>query len=753
MDKLTVRRAFTLAFSFIALAMLLLAGAMFKLRHASGEAEAAMSNRYLSYQLADELRQSSDDLTRLARTFVVSGGEPLWEQQYLDIVAIRNGDKPRPADYHRIYWDFVAAGDAAPRPATTTREPLLELMKRAGFTEAELGKLAEAQANSDALVRTETAAMNMVKGLYDDGNGNFSVRGEPDLAQARALMHDAHYHANKAKIVKPIDEFFVMLDERTAAAAQQAESAAAWWQNAASALIALTIFSVIFCAWVAVRLLRQLGGEPAYAAQALRRMTEGDLASDVVCDRSKPSLLSDVASMRESLRRFFDAQQLMVREHEAGEIEQSIDVSAFSGAYAQMAQSMNALAENQITVMKQSLELMGRYAAGDFSQDMPELPGKLAMLTHVLGETKRNLVSINQDIQHQVRAAQAGDFSQRGDTRRYSHSFAEMVNGLNSLMDTADKGLNNVGHVLQALAAGDLTQKADTHYQGAFGELAKNANQTVDSLSEIVERIRAAVEAIDIAAGEIATGNLDLSHRTETQAASLEEAAASVEELTATVRTNAENAQQARTMTNAASEGAQRSGAVVSDVIKTMERITSASDKIGQIIDVIDGLSAQTNILALNAAVEAARAGEQGRGFAVVAAEVRVLAQRSAVAAREIKDLVDASAQTVQEGSALVRKAGGEMDALVQSVGRISHLMGDISSASAEQRIGIEQVNQTVTQIDEATQQNAALVEEATAASNSMRQQASDLAQAVSAFRLADTRYSAASARKPRAAA
>lgn len=272
-------------------------------------------------------------------------------------------------------------------------------------------------------------------------------------------------------------------------------------------------------------------------------------------------------------------------------------------------------------------------------------------------------------------------------------------------------------------------------------------------LASIVQGIKTSAESISIAAGEVAQGNVDLSQRTEEQAASLEETAASMEELTSTVKQNTDNARQGSTLAAAASQTASSGGEVVRQVVGTMADITSSSQKVSEIISVIEGIAFQTNILALNAAVEAARAGEQGRGFAVVAGEVRTLAQRSAVAAKEIKALIETSVSHVAAGSQLVSNAGATMDEIVRSVKRVTDIMGEIASASAEQGTGIEQVNVAVTQMDEVTQQNAALVEQATAAAQSMADQAESLRAAVSIFKVESRPRAAAETTPVRATA
>ncbi|MGH8808577.1 MAG: methyl-accepting chemotaxis protein [Noviherbaspirillum sp.] len=289
--------------------------------------------------------------------------------------------------------------------------------------------------------------------------------------------------------------------------------------------------------------------------------------------------------------------------------------------------------------------------------------------------------------------------------------------------------------VANRIAAGELSNAIASRGDDR-GSLLHAMKAMQDSLVQIVGEVRASTDTIATASNQIASGNLDLSSRTEHQASSLEETASSMEELTSTVKQNADNARQANSLALSASEVAVRGGTVVSEVVETMGSINDSSKKIVDIIGVIDGIAFQTNILALNAAVEAARAGEQGRGFAVVASEVRNLAQRSAAAAKEIKVLIDASVEKVDTGSKLVDQAGATMHEIVESVKRVTDIMGEITAATKEQTSGIEQINQAISQMDEVTQQNAALVEEAAAASQAMQDQADKLAQAVSVFKL-----------------
>ncbi|TWI42983.1 methyl-accepting chemotaxis protein [Pseudoduganella flava] len=301
---------------------------------------------------------------------------------------------------------------------------------------------------------------------------------------------------------------------------------------------------------------------------------------------------------------------------------------------------------------------------------------------------------------------------------------------------TITEPLRQAVRVAENVSSGDLTSDIDVGSSDETGQLMRALQKMNGSLMTIVGQVRNGTETITTASSEIAAGNLDLSSRTEQQATSLQHTAATMDELTSAVRSNADNARHARELADGAASIAGQGGAVVADVVRTMEEINASSSRIVDIISVIDSIAFQTNILALNAAVEAARAGEQGRGFAVVASEVRALAGRSAAAAKEIKELIGDSVQKVQAGTALADRAGATMGDIVGAIDRVTQIMSQIADASAQQQSGIEQVNVAITQMDQVTQQNAALVEEAAAAAEAMQEQSARLADAVAVFRL-----------------
>ena len=350
---------------------------------------------------------------------------------------------------------------------------------------------------------------------------------------------------------------------------------------------------------------------------------------------------------------------------------------------------------------------------------------------------------VEREISAIVSGASAGNLECRIDPLGKDGFFLTLSEGINSLLDATQRALIATSEVLSSVAQGDLTRTIDADYAGIFGQLKEDTNATIGRLRDVVGRIKDASETINLASQEIAAGNRDLSARTEEQASSLVETASSMEELNATVRQNAENARHANDLAKSSNDIAERGGEMVKRVVSTMDDILASSQRIGDIIAVIDSIAFQTNILALNAAVEAARAGEQGRGFAVVATEVRNLAKRSADAAKEIKALITESGNRVASGAKIVQEAGSTMDQVVSSFRQVAGLVTDISHASKEQSSGIAQVTQAIGQMDEVTQQNAALVEQAAASAESLENQAQELVAAVDTFIVGGSRQQA----------
>ncbi len=483
---------------------------------------------------------------------------------------------------------------------------------------------------------------------------------------------------------------------------------------------------------------RSMTGPLARAVQLAERLSKGELDQEFrLGGRDELTQLGEaMASVRQSVQAAIGAQLQMAEQHEAGAIRYRMDASAFPGDFGRMVQATNHLVESHVQVQLLMAEVMQRYAIGDLSRDLPEYPGEKGTLTRTLAAVKQSLMAINAQIDELARAARAGDFSMRGDAAAFQYQFQAMVNHLNGMMASSQASIADVSDVLRAISHGNLTARMDGEYEGVFARMRDDANTTTTQLTGIVRGIQVAADSINNAAQELAAGNNDLSRRTEQQAANLEEAAASMEELTSTVRQNAELARQADSEAHAAGVAVRETEQAMAQMATVMGEIDQSSARISEISTVIDGIAFQTNILALNAAVEAARAGEQGRGFAVVASEVRTLAQRAGVAAKEIKELIEDAAAKVQSGLAVTVRSEAAIARVAQASSRTTLLMSDIAAASKEQAAGIEQVNQVVVQMDQVTQQNAALVEEATAASRALEEQAHALTTSVSVFQL-----------------
>ncbi|MEI7795286.1 MAG: methyl-accepting chemotaxis protein [Methylococcaceae bacterium] len=500
------------------------------------------------------------------------------------------------------------------------------------------------------------------------------------------------------------------------------------------AIFSLSVVLALFLTWWISRgILQSLTS----ARQIANAISIGDLSSIIDTSQSDEigDLLRSMNTMQRAINAFVQAQDEMAERHAAGFVKELLDVSQFSGTYARMAHEINDLIQSRIVINRQILDIISQYARGDFSIDMDVLPGETILITQTMNSIKHALLSINHEIETLAKAGANGDFSKRANADNFEFMFRDMLSDLNLLIDTCDTGFNDILRVSNSLAQGDLTQNIVHNYPGTFGKVKEGINCTVENLQALVGEIKDSTQQINTAAQEIAAGNNDLSQRTEKQAASLEETAASMTQLTSTVQNNAENAKQANELAREAARIASQGGVVVGNVVITMEIINESSRKVVEIISVIDNIAFQTNILALNAAVEAARAGEQGRGFAVVAIEVRNLAQRAAAAAGEIQILIGDSVDKIQEGSQLVTQAGKTMHEIVQAVQGVTTIMGEITAASVEQSAGIAQVNHAISQMDDVTQQNAALVEEAAAGAESLENQAHKLSVTVANFK------------------
>lgn len=519
---------------------------------------------------------------------------------------------------------------------------------------------------------------------------------------------------------------------------QEFESAESRSNNLLTVSISICVIGLTLLTFISVTLIHGISGALKSVQQVASAIAEGNLGGRIDVNQKNEigALLTAMQTIQDAFNAFIKALNTLSKQHAEGWVKEQLDANQFPGIYGKMAEEVNELIQSRIAINRRIIHIVQQYAKGDFSLDMDTLPGETIVITQTMDNIKKALLDINTEIHTIVASGVKGDFSQRVHADRFEFVFKEILTDLNDLIKTCDSGFNDIERVSKALAYGDLTQTISKDYPGTFGQVTAAMNGTVDHLKTMIGEIKESSNTINTAAKEIAAGNNDLSHRTEEQAASLEETAASMQALTSTVHLNTEHAKQANELafsaTNIASKGVQ----VVGQVVNTMDSIHESSRKVVEIITVIDGIAFQTNILALNAAVEAARAGDQGRGFAVVAGEVRNLAQRATLAASEIKELIGDSVEQIEDGTRLVTHAGKTMEEISRSIRGVTDIMSEIASASVQQTSGIDQVNLAIEQMDDVTQQNAALVEQAAAAAESLEEQTQNLSITVGQFKV-----------------
>jgi methyl-accepting chemotaxis protein len=520
------------------------------------------------------------------------------------------------------------------------------------------------------------------------------------------------------------------------------------------------------------------------AIEVVKAFGEGNLDMPLEQFPGKKAFVNEaIEQVRSNIKRLVNDADELAHAAVEGRLSTRADASQHQGDFRAIVEGLNNTLDAVVKPLNVTSSYLDNIAKGIIPSSITEqYQGDYSLIINNLNTCIAAVNALVADANKLAQAAQDGQLSTRADIEQHNGDFRKVIEGLNGTLDAVVKPLTVTSEYLDNIAKGNIPAKISEHYPGDYNQIINNlntsieavnalvadtdllaesakdgritvradvnkhngdfrkiiegVNSTLDMIVEPIIAVTEAVETITTAANEISSGNSDLSARTEQQASSLEQTAASMEELASTVKQNAENAKQANQLALTASGVAVKGGEVVNEVVATMSAINESAKKIEDIISVIDGIAFQTNILALNAAVEAARAGEQGRGFAVVAGEVRNLAQRSASAAKEIKELITDSVNKTTEGTKLVENAGNTMEEVVSSVQRVADIISEISAASTEQTTGIDQVNQAVTSMDETTQQNAALVEEAAAAAESLVDQANQLADAISQFKL-----------------
>lgn len=691
-----IRRRGQVAAALAVLAALATVAATYWLNRVAHELNEVQQARLQSYLLADELRQSSDDLTRLARTYVVTG-DAKYEAEYLDILAIRNGEKERPADYHRIYWDLHAAGRPVSAGSGVTRA-LTDLMRDLGFTEDEFALLKQAQANSDGLVALEVRAMNAVKGVFADAQGAYTVQAAPDMALARELLHSPTYHGYKADIMTPVNQFLAAMEGRFVTRIAALEAAEAQATQVAMGAALMSLLMAMLATFV---MIQQILNPLSAISRVMKRLGDGEQVAEIPGIARKDEF-GDMARETAKFRdRSFEAMRL------TEEVQKAADEA-------------RRLSEQQQQAAKAAMDLADR---------------EKARMAEQVAESERAR-AFQAEVERVVERAKAGDLAVRASYDPAYDAGQRIGTGLNAMLSSIEDTFNMVGRALKQLAAGNLSLTIATDQPGRAGEVLASAEQARRNLADLVARTREGTEAVFGLVHDISEGAGELAHRTETNAATLEQSSAALTELTASVKSAAEGAAQADQIVQKTRHRVEESNAVVTEAVNAMGQIEASSRKIATIIDVIDDIAFQTNLLALNAGVEAARAGEAGRGFAVVASEVRALAQRSSEAAREINGLISQSGHQVTRGAELVGEAGETLRAIVTAVSDISQHVSMIAASAREQSTGISEISIAVTQLDQATQRNAAMVSETSHSTAALSQQVVDLRGTVGRFRL-----------------
>ncbi|WP_338758920.1 methyl-accepting chemotaxis protein [Massilia sp. METH4] len=536
MRHLSIKQAFVATFLLTLLLASLTLWAMLRVSTKEAAATAASQARYDSYLLADELRQSSDDLTRLARTYVVSG-DAAYEKQYMEILDIRNGSKPRPEHYERIYWDFVAGGMPVP-PSSGQSVPLQQLMKEAGFTEQELAKLKEAQANSDGLVKTEVIAMNAVKGLFDDGKGGFTRQGEPDMEMARRIMHDTTYHQNKARIMQPVNEFLAMLDTRTAAAVAQAGQETRTAFALAVVLLALSVGGTVLCLWLVYRYIQR---NLAKAAAAASRVAQGDLTEDIqvahddevgVLMRAIATINGNLAGMIGRIRDTTEEMALATGEIARGNADLSARTESQASSLQETASSMETLTHtvqrnatdageaNRLAASASSIAAQGGDVVSKVVSTMGairESSSRIGNITSVIDGIafQTNILALNAAVE----AARAGE---------QGRGFAVVASEVRNLAQRSAAAAREIKDLI-----GDSSARVE---QGAT--MVDEAGKTMNQVVQAVRQLEGIMAGITSASAEQSTGITEINRAvtmmdeiTQQNAALVEQAAAAAESL------------------------------------------------------------------------------------------------------------------------------------------------------------------------------------------------------------------------------
>lgn len=715
------------------------------------------NRRYKSVLAADELMQTSEDLTKYCRTYIITG-DPIWEKKYFDVVAIRSGEKARPDG---------------------TKKSLMDIMKELNFTDAEFAKMNQASQNSADLVRDETVAMNAVKGLFADANGNFTIKGEPNLALARDLVYGKKYIKSLEDIMVPLEEFRQLTNARTTKilsdSVEKGDMLVLIISIFVVILIATTIFSYVI---INKKILAVIGGEPTEMKDIADKIADGDF-SFKVDNEVHTGAYAALLTLSNNIKTLLADLNEMSHQHDLGDIDVVIDVNKYHNDFAVMTKGINDMVNGHIAVKKKAMACVKEFGLGNFDAELEKFPGKKAFINDTIEQVRANLKNVIQESNLIIDNISHGNVEHRGNVDNLNGDFKKIVGGMNNMLNIIGTSFEETMEVLERLAKGDLQARMVKEYDGAFevlkqdlntsfdslplneiqsvmqamanGDLTVNmrgdyqgdnlrikeaVNNSIQSLNQILTNVKTTVDEVTHASIQVSDTSQALSQGATQQAASLEEITSSMNQIGSQTKLNAENAGIANTLASNARDAAEKGNTEMSLLTGAMNEINASSQSISKIIKVIDDIAFQTNLLALNAAVEAARAGRHGKGFAVVAEEVRSLAARSAKAAKETSEMIENSIKTVDRGAELVQKTGEALSLIQSESIKVADIIGEITTSSNEQAQGISQINEGLNQIDRVTQTNTASAEESASAAEELSGQASQLRELVDRFKL-----------------
>ncbi len=479
---------------------------------------------------------------------------------------------------------------------------------------------------------------------------------------------------------------------------------------------------------------RMISAEKAMAGAA-EAISNGDFNVSVTPRSNGDILAHSLVRVIEAVRELQSDLSRMIEGQKAGDLDARCTPAKLKGSYRDLSQGINdSLDAISIPVME-AISIIDSFAAGDFSKAMRDLPGKQIILTNSLNGIRRNLLSLIEDLGSLISSAVKGELKVRGDVAKYRNSYAEIVKGVNNILDAVIRPINEASATLEKMAVRDMTARMNGDYQGDYAIIKEMINRTASTLDEALIQVAQASTQVASASNEIASSSQQVAEGASEQASSLEETSSALEEVASMTRQNAENSQMANSMVSEAKQAADVSDSSMKEMIASMQQIRNAAVGTSAIIKDINEIAFQTNLLALNAAVEAARAGDAGRGFAVVAEEVRNLALRSKEAAKRTEELIHESVVLAEKGESLSGEVGSKLGAIIKTVGKVSTIVAEISTASQEQARGIDQVNIAVSQMDKVTQQNAANSEQSSSSAQELSSQAQELASLVAQFK------------------